>query len=258
MKKSIILSFVAICLFTTGSVTGQNDSMYIMKSGMVIGQFKVTEIDSIIFYNPGYGGSFQCGDALAVSHLAGLVAPVNKTTSYGTVKNIPGEVNKCWITSNLGSDRQATAVNDGTDASAGWYWQFNRKQGYTHSGTLPSPSWAITWIEEASDWLPENDPCSLELGTQWRIPSSSEWQNIDLAGGWTNLNGPWNSNLKLHAAGFIGYSDGSLNNRGLTGTYWSSSQESVWGGFHLTFDGFICETTFYYKAMGFNVRCVRE
>ena len=258
MKKSIILSIVAIYLFTTGSVTGQNDSMYIMKSGVVIGQFKLTEIDSIIFYKPGPGPSFQCGDSLTISHVAGLVAPVDKTTSYGTVTNIPGEVNKCWITSNLGSDRQATSKDDASEPSAGWYWQFNRKQGFRHDGVTLSPSWTTTWIEELSDWLPANDPCSLELGSAWRIPSSSEWQNIDLAGEWTNLNGPWNSNLKLHASGFIGYFDGSLNNRGLAGAYWSAMQESSWGSFHLTFDNFVCETTFYYKAMGFNLRCIRE
>lgn len=258
MKISSVVSLFLISLLTAGSVTGQNDSMYIMRSGAVIGQFKLAEIDSIVFYKPGPGTSFQCGDALVVSHVAGLVAPVNKSTTYSTVTNIPGEVDKCWITSNLGSDRQATAKDDASEASAGWYWQFNRKQGFRHDGLTLSPSWSITWIDEISDWLPGNDPCSLELGPTWRIPSFSEWQNIDLAGEWTNLNGPWNSDLKLHASGFIGYIDGSLNNRGLTGAYWSAMQNSSWGGDHLTFDNFICETTFYYKAMGFNVRCVTE
>jgi hypothetical protein len=49
---------------------------------------------------------------------------VNKTTTCGTVNNIPGEPAKCWITSNLGSDHQATAVNDNTEPLAGWYCQF--------------------------------------------------------------------------------------------------------------------------------------
>ena len=61
--------------------------------------------------------------------MAGTVAPVDKTVTYGTVTNIPGETSKCWITSNLGADHQATAVNDATEASAGWYWQFNRHTG---------------------------------------------------------------------------------------------------------------------------------
>ncbi|MEI7897716.1 MAG: hypothetical protein WCJ26_11825, partial [bacterium] len=74
-----------------------------------------------------------CG-TMTINHVAGTTAPVTKTVTYGTVTNITGEPSKCWITSNLGADHQATAVNDGTEASAGWYWQFNRKQGYKHDG----------------------------------------------------------------------------------------------------------------------------
>ncbi|MEI7983555.1 MAG: hypothetical protein WCI71_18045, partial [Bacteroidota bacterium] len=80
-----------------------------------------------------------CG-SLTVNHVAGTVAPVTKTVTYGTVTNIPGEHSKCWITSNLGANHQATAVNDATELSAGWYWQFNRKQGYKHDGTTRTPN----------------------------------------------------------------------------------------------------------------------
>lgn len=73
---------------------------------------------------------FTCGDLITVNHVAGTVAPVNKTVTYGTVTGIAGTDEKCWITSNLGADRQATAVDDATEASAGWYWQYNRQQGY--------------------------------------------------------------------------------------------------------------------------------
>ncbi len=70
---------------------------------------------------------FPCGDSITVNHTAGVVAPVSKTVTYHTVTNIPGELSKCWINSNLGADHQAIAVNDAAEASAGWYWQFNRK-----------------------------------------------------------------------------------------------------------------------------------
>ena len=59
---------------------------------------------------------WSCGNTLPVNHVAGSVAPVDKTVTYGTVTNIPGETSKCWITSNLGADHQATAVNDATEA----------------------------------------------------------------------------------------------------------------------------------------------
>jgi hypothetical protein len=153
-----------------------------------------------------YGGEmsfltlYTCG-SININHGAGVVAPVTKTVTYGTVTNIPGEPTKCWITSNLGSDHQATAVDDATEASSGWYWQFNQKQGYKHDGTTRTPNSAwITSINENLDWITANDPCALELGSAWRIPTYTEWNNVDANGSWTDLNDAWNSGLKLHAA----------------------------------------------------------
>ncbi|NQV02211.1 MAG: hypothetical protein HQ542_06175, partial [Bacteroidia bacterium] len=57
-----------------------------------------------------------CGDSLQIYHMADTIAPVDKLATYGTVQNIPGEETKCWITSNLGADHQAIAVNDATEA----------------------------------------------------------------------------------------------------------------------------------------------
>jgi hypothetical protein len=206
------------------------------------------------------GQSFPCGMTFGISHLAGTVAPVNKTVTYGTVTNITGELTKCWITSNLGSDHQASAVNDATEASAGWYWQFNRKQGYKHDGTTRTPN--ATWISclvETSDWTIANDPCKIELGTPWRIPTYTEWYNIDNTGGWINWNGPWSSNLRLHAAGYLYGSDGSLCHRGIYGGYWSITQSESAYGWYLAFSSGI---SYVYddgsKAYGFSVRCVRD
>ncbi|MEI6437009.1 MAG: hypothetical protein WCP32_19460, partial [Bacteroidota bacterium] len=93
-----------------------------------------TATNSIEYYNGSawyrlISCSFTCGSSITINHGTGAVAPVTKTVTYGTVTNIPGETSKCWITSNLGADHQATAVNDATEASAGWYWQFNLRQG---------------------------------------------------------------------------------------------------------------------------------
>jgi len=108
---------------------------------------------------------WNCGSPITIHHVAGTVAPVTKTVTYGTVTNVPGEPTKCWITSNLGADHQATAVNDTTEPSAGWYWQFGRKQGYKYDGNLitPNTGWVIPL--EGNDWQVANDPCALELGS---------------------------------------------------------------------------------------------
>ena len=47
-----VFGFLFAITFSPASITAQNDTMYIMKSGNVIFQNKVTEIDSIIFYKP--------------------------------------------------------------------------------------------------------------------------------------------------------------------------------------------------------------
>jgi hypothetical protein len=184
---------------------------------------------------------------------------VNKTVNYGTVEtNLTGS-NKCWITKNLGSDRQALSATDDTEASAGWYWQFNRKQGYKHDGTTRTPS--TTWISsinENSDWLPANDPCALLLGSGWRLPTNTEWTNADETGGWDNYNETFASVLKLHAAGDLDGSDGSLDNRGSLGGYWSSSQSGSDNGRFLDFGSGASLMYDYLKAGGFSARCLRD
>lgn len=199
-----------------------------------------------------------CG-TLTVYHAAGMVAPVNKTVTYGTVSNIPGEPSKCWITSNLGADQQATAVYDATEVSAGWYWQFNRKQGYKHDGTTRTPgtTW-VTGMDENSDWLTANDPCNLELSGGWRIPTSTEWSNIDASGNWADWNGPWNSGMKLHAAGVIYNNNGFLANRGMYGYYWSGKQNSNIDAFAIHFFNLACYPYENDKAHGFTLRCLKE
>ena len=200
-----------------------------------------------------------CGSSITISHVAGSVAPVSKTVTYGTIANIPGETSKCWITSNLGADNQATAANDASEASAGWYWQFNRKQGYKHDGTTRTPN--TTWIPSISenyDWTTINDPCSMELGTGWRLPTLAEWANVDASGNWTNWNGTWNTALKMHAAGYLSDSGSSLNDRGSSGFYWSSTQDGAANGWNLYFSSGYSYMNYYYKAYGFSTRCLRD
>jgi hypothetical protein len=196
---------------------------------------------------------------MSVTHVEGNVAPVDKTVTYGTVIGVPGEPTKCWITSNLGADHQATSLTDATEASAGWYWQFNRMQGFKHTGSerTPNTTW-ITSIYEDSEWLGENDPCSLLLGNGWRIPTSTEWTNVDASGGWTDWNGPWNSILKLHAAGSLSPFDGSLDSRGSRGYYWSKTHDDYQNSYFLMFRLFFCSMNSGMKEMGNTIRCLRE
>jgi hypothetical protein len=206
------------------------------------------------------GQPFPCGISITINHLAGLVAPVTKTVTYGTVTNIPGEPSKCWITSNLGADHQATAVNDATEASGGWYWQATLKQGYKHDGTTrtPNTTWITSFPSDTTDWIAVNDPCAIELGYGWRIPTYTEWYNVDNIGGWTNWNGPWNSGLKLHAAGYLNYTNGSLLGRCCGGHYWSSTHYFDFGIYDLIFESGYSFVQADSKGWAFTIRCIRN
>lgn len=201
---------------------------------------------------------WTCGNALAITHTtANGVAPEAKNVNYGTVTSSLSGASKCWITQNLGADNQASSATDSTDASAGWYWQFNRKQGYMVG---PTPAWPITPISENSDWTAANDPCTIELGTGWRLPTKTEWENADGASGgnWSNYTDTYASALKLHAAGSLSNSNGSLGNRGTNGRYWSSTRDNATNGWNLYFSSSNSNLSYYSKASGFSVRCLRD
>ena len=200
-----------------------------------------------------------CGINYTFNHSAGSIAPVSKTVNYGTVETNLTDSDKCWITQNLGADNQATSATDTAETSAGWYWQFNRMQGFKHDGMTrtPNSTW-ITNIYEYIDWQAANDPCTLLLGSTWRLPTITEWENADVNGEWDNYNETYNSILKLHAAGFLlTSSDGSLGYRGVYGYYWSSS--------HFITDGYyfgISSGSSYSgncpRASGHPIRCLRD
>jgi len=199
--------------------------------------------------------TFCCVGTLAITHTIGTVAPESKSVNYGMVTTSLSGASKCWITQNLGSTNQASSATDNTAAAAGWYWQFNRKQGYKVG---PTPAWTITSISESSDWLAAKDPCTIELGTGWRIPTKTEWTNADANGPWANYTDTYNSVLKLHAAGFLNITDGLLNLRGDVGCYWSSSQDGSTHGSDLIFSSGNSNMNGIDKASGLSVRCLRD
>jgi len=216
--------------------------------------------------------SWTCGSSMVVTHTAGTVAPVTKTVTYGTVSTTLGGTGaKCWITQNLGADRQALSAIDNTEASAGWYWQFNRAAGWRYDTSLYRSSSPTTWdatndneytCTDCTGWNPAKDPCTLLLGTGWRLPTNAEWTNADATGGWVDYDndatGTFGSVLKLHAAGLLAGTGGALSSRGSIGYYWSSTQHAVSSGCHLTFYNSVSQTSWYAKDYGFSVRCLKD
>jgi uncharacterized protein (TIGR02145 family) len=215
-------------------------------------------------------GPGTCPERFTARHVAGTIAPANVDITYETVQYD----NKCWITRNLGATALAESATDNTDAAAGWYWQFNRKQGYSITGgtttngsgtRAPATSW-ITAIDETADWQADKDPCTLLLGASWRIPTKAEYDSVLALGNgtteagvvWTNRDDTYASPLKLHAAGYLNSTTGALSNRGTDGLYWSSTQSSTTNGYRLEFNSSHASVNGTTKAYGFSLRCCRD
>lgn len=213
----------------------------------------------ISFGNSGINPGFTCGDAITRNHVAGNVAPVSKLTSYSTVLTNLSGASKCWITSNLGSTLAASSATDATELAAGWYWQFNRQQGYKHDGTTrtPNTTW-ITSISEYLNWISSNDPCLILIGPGWRIPTYAEWYNVDMNGGWDNYNEAYSSVLKLHAAGQLLNTNGNLLNIGSTGYYWTSTYSDQSGSWILVINNSASSMSPNSKTAGETVRCIKD
>jgi uncharacterized protein (TIGR02145 family) len=248
----LLIPFLSFSQLTKSGFRNTNPSLYIDYSGKM-GSGKGLERFGKKTY------TFICGNTLTIVHVAANgVAAENKTVTYGTVKSSLSGSEKCWITQNLGSYNQAISETDVTEASAGWYWQFNKKRGYKNNGTVTSPSFPTTNTNtETVNWEVIKDPCTLELGAGWRIPTLTEWTNVNS----TNLRAQaYAGALKMHAAGYLMQGSGLLTNRGTFFTYWSSNYSDVNNAKALTI-----QTTQTYnqitnndKDAGFSVRCIRD
>ncbi len=133
-----------------------------------------------------------------------------------------------------------------------------------HDGTNRTPNtiWNTNCIGN-TDWLTTDDPCALELGSGWRIPTQTEWINVAANGNWTNWDGPWNSGLRLHAAGSLNENTGVLEGRGVEGYYWSNSKGGTNGGYDFALAFLFREDDCFVgyeflRRFGFSLRCLRE
>ncbi|MDR0872112.1 MAG: fibrobacter succinogenes major paralogous domain-containing protein [Prevotellaceae bacterium] len=207
MKKIILiiaLATAAINLFS------QEERMYIMKDGVLIYQKAVSDIDSILFHNPGIGEA-------------------SPTTDPGVVIN-----GVRWATRNV--DAFGTFAD--TPESYGKFYQWNRNRAW--SATDPAAGVAVSdWdatTPEGAEWTEANDPSPVG----WRIPTTEEQRTLldteKVTNEWTTQNGvngrkftDITSGLSVFfpAAGLRDYSNGTLgSNAGNYGRYWSSTQRN--------------------------------
>ncbi|WP_234567660.1 InlB B-repeat-containing protein [Rhodohalobacter sp. 614A] len=193
-----------------------------------------------------------CGESVTINHQTkDGISPQNLTITYPTVSY----EGMCWIVQNLGANSVAKSADDYSKDRAGWYWQFNRKQGYSNSGSGPEPQWQIHDIEENQNWEEEKDPCTELLGKNWRLPTITEWEEA-LDGLSSDIYGGFNSPLKLHMAGILGAEAGEISGRGSSAIFWSSTQEGLERGQTVEANASFLGLESSTKAGGRSVRCV--
>ncbi len=210
--------------------------------------------------------SGYCPDTIKVHHFSGDISPETVTIDYPVVQTTLGSSDGssyCWITQNLGATTQATSESDASDAAAGWYWQFARKQGYAWntSTTTTTPSWPGIVPIVDSDWPAQDDPCTLLLGSNWRLPTNAELTNADTNGNWDDYTETYSSVLKLHGAGLLDSPDGKVVNRGVNGYMWTSTKTAAnindnKNGNYMNFSASSSRMSNYPQSYGFTLRCL--
>lgn len=252
MKK---INFLAIIMFViTLSAKSQNDTMYIMKQGLVWAQFKVNQIDSIIFYNPIIQASNKFIDA-------------RDGNVYNTVK-IGSQV---WMAENLAYLPKVNPASVGSD-SIPYYYVY----GYNGS----SLSYAITTANYNTYGVLYNMPAAIDAcPTGWHLPSDAEWTILSdtlggnaIAGGVLKAIGLtyWNS-PNTGATNEYGFTALASGYRIINGTFsgannyaywWSSTldnQNNPWVRY-TSYNNAVLgrDAVNGYKAYGFSVRCIKD
>jgi len=168
-----------------------------------------------------------------------------------------------WATCNVNMPGTFAAKPE----DAGMFYQWNRKIGWSSTDPMINSNGGTTWdssIPTGDSWEKANDPCPMG----WRVPTLAEQQSLIAAGSeWTLLNGvngryfgSGEQRVFLPAAGYRYDSDGTLSYVGSYGDYWSStpypgSSEDAYG---MYFRSEVASTSYYWRSLGFSVRCVSE
>src|SRR5574344_26736 len=275
LKKVSLATFLTFVL-SFSSVFAQNDTMYIMKSGAIVGQYNVnTELDSVIFYKP----------------------TIEETTSGTFIDSRDGNEynwvkigNQVWMAENLAYLPRVNRVAEGSEDAAGSYYYVYGYDGtnvaeakatdnYATYGVLYN--WTAAMNGEASS---TTNPSGIQgvCPAGWHLPSDAEWTELtdylggtSVAGGKLKAIGTIEAGTGLWYADNIGatnetgftafpggyrYDDGGFSGIGDYGYWWSATENSTSNAwirlmFYNTSDVYRGS---HRKEVGFSVRCIRD
>jgi uncharacterized protein (TIGR02145 family) len=196
-------------------------------------------------------------------------------TKTEVVEVLNPKTGRIWMDRNLGANRAAISS---TDAEAyGDLYQWGRKtDGHQKrnsklTSVLSSSETSNTqtfiaaqnrpydWLKFKADNLWQgidgaNNPCPVGF----RLPTDSEWNDELATWGSDDLDGAYNSKLKLTAAGRRSHVNGGLSQEGMAGYYWSSTVSSN-SSLALGISRDIAQmSSTIGRAVGYSIRCIKH
>ena len=251
--KPIITTLIVLFIHCCANIA--QDTLYMMKSGVVISKQAVTDIDSIIFYRPG------ASSAITVTDYDGNVYP---TVTIDT---------QTWMAKNL----RTTRYNDGSgiplvkDSAA---WIILETPGYcwynNDSMANAEPYGALY------NWYAADTSKLCPAG--WHVPRDDEWTALtDYIGGEDGAGGKLKEAGTTHwmvpdtgatneygftalPGGFRGTFDGRFDDKGASGAWWSSTGISSTDAYirSMSLASNKVERSNYFKQRGISVRCLKD
>jgi len=287
IRKTVLATLLTFS-FSLSTLFAQNDTMYIMKNGVVAGKYNVNnQVDSVIFYSPTTGSSTTVTD---------YDGNIYNTVTIGT---------QVWMKENLKSTHYAngTAIplvntNSAWDAltttSKAYCWYNDDIANKATYGALYT--WAAVMNDAASVTA---NPSGVQgvCPTGWHLPSDAEWFQMEnyLADNGYNYDGTtgggrdkiakalastsgWNSSPSFGAVGNTDYPtyrnksgftalpggyrnyNGSFFNIGYLGNWWSATEYDAYSTWYrgISYSSSYVVRSYNYREVGFSVRCVRD
>ncbi len=261
IKRTVLALLFATTLFI-GSLSAQNDTMYVMKSGVVVGKYNVnTQVDSVLFHQPNFFIDSRDGN-------------VYRTVTIGT--QVWMAENLSYLPSVVGPTTSSTSTPyfyvygyNGTNVN-----EAKSTNNYITYGVLYN--WPAAMNGSASS---SANPSGVQgvCPTAWHLPSDAEWTTlITYLGGNNVASGKlketgiihWNTpnTSATNESGFTALPGGSHGSNGTFGNlgydgYWLSTTEnspaSDWYRL-IAYNSNTVGRSGSSKELGLSIRCIKD